>query len=273
MSVVVAIRDEDKIWLAADSQVTSGWTKRLLLSQHSFKIWKNDMGINMGGVGSLRDLNILSTSDEKFIPEGDIFRNSINFKSMVRDTVPRIFKELDKFGRLVKEDGIVYSQSSFLIAHGQDCFIIQQDGAVLELGDMFAIGSGGDVAESAYIILRDTELTPKEKAIRTVMSSCERDLFVDYPIVITNTMTNEFEIFDGESFYKIDEKGEMVEFIPDEYKEPCTEECCQNEKTDPTERMSEEATPVQIEEVEKSVEQEKKEKRARQRRNTKRRDS
>ena len=73
MSVVVAVRDEDKIWLATDSQVTAGWTKSLLLSQHSFKIFKGRNKVNIGGVGSLRDLNIISTSDVDFISENDIF--------------------------------------------------------------------------------------------------------------------------------------------------------------------------------------------------------
>lgn len=273
MSVVVAIRDEDKIWLAADSQITSGWTKGLLLSQNSFKIWKNQMGINMGGVGSLRDLNILSTSDEQFINESDILKNNINFKSIVRETVPKIFKELDKFGRLAREDGITYSQSAFMIAHGQECYIIEQDGAVRELYDMFAIGSGGDIAESSYTILRDTDLPPKEKAIKTVMSSCERDLFVDYPIVITNTKTNEFEIFDGMSFYKIDELGEMVEFVPDEYKTDPTEDTCCEENYYPDDTcVSEPELDPQCE-VEEYAEEKKKEERARTRRHSKRRNS
>lgn len=45
MSVVVAVRDNEKIWLATDSQVTSGWTPSLILSQHSFKIFKTKNNI------------------------------------------------------------------------------------------------------------------------------------------------------------------------------------------------------------------------------------
>lgn len=215
MSVVVAVRDTDKIWLATDSQVTSGWTKKLLLSQHSFKMFKFPSGITMGGVGSLRDLNILSTSDVDFVNEATLLKDNINFKEIVRDTVPKIFQELKRFHRITREDGILYMESMFMLAYKQDCYVIDCDGAVLELNDMFAIGSGGNVAESAYTILRDTELTPKEKAVRAVISSCERDLFVDYPIIITNTLSKDFEVFDGSDFYKISETGEMV-LIPDE---------------------------------------------------------
>lgn len=227
ISVVVCVRDEDKIWLATDSQVTSGWTKSLLLSQHSFKIFKMKNGVNVGGVGSLRDLNIISTSDIEFIPENTILKSEINFKGIVRETVPKFFNELEKFNRLYKQFGMVYMESSFIVAHNQECFVIHDDGAVTELLDMFAIGSGANVAESAYTILRDTELSPKDKAVRAVISSCERDIFVDYPIVITNTLTQDFEIFDGNDFYIVDPlTGELV-LVEEEEEEikPTEEEC------------------------------------------------
>lgn len=203
MSVVVAVRDNEKIWLATDSQVTSGWTPSLILSQHSFKIFKTKNNINIGGSGSLRDLNIISTSDVDFISENCILKNNITFNHIVRDTVSKFFNELSKFQRLKIKDGITEMQSYFIIAYKTSCFLIGFDGAVMELDDMFAIGSGADVAESAYIILRDTDLSAKDKAVRAVMSACERDLFVNYPIIVTNTLIDKFELFDGVSYYPV----------------------------------------------------------------------
>ena len=217
MSVVVAIRDEDRIWLATDSQMTIGHTKLTINVEHSFKIFKFPSGINMGGVGSLRDLNIISTSDEDFISEVSLMKNEITFKNIVRETVPKVFGELDKFNRIGRYSGISEMESAFFIAYKDNCFLINSDGAVIELVDMLAVGSGGNVAESVYTVLRDTKLTPKEKAIRSVMSSCERDLYVNYPIVITNTLTEEYEIFDGKNFYTLKD-GELI-LIPDEEEE------------------------------------------------------
>lgn len=222
MSVVVAVRDEDKIWLATDSQVTAGWTKSLLLSQHSFKIFKGKNKVNIGGVGSLRDLNIISTSDVDFISENDILKNNVNFKNMVRETVPKFFEELKKFNRVYSDHGMLFMESSFIIAHGDSCYAISSDGCVQELYDMFAIGSGAEMAESAYTILRDVELSPKDKAIRAVMSSCERDIFVDYPIVITNTLMDNFEVFDGQNLYEI--RDGVIEEAPIEENDEDTEE-------------------------------------------------
>lgn len=198
-------------------------------NQHSFKIFKNRLGVNIGGVGSLRDLNIISTSDEEWISENDILKNNINFKSIVRDTVPKFFKELDSFNRLYKDKGMEEMNSAFVLAHNMDCFLIHPDGCVEELVDMFAIGSGSDIAESAYAVLRDTELSAKEKAIRSVVVSCERDLYVGYPIVVTNTKMESFEIFDGMNFYSVNEDGELVSIEEDgEITEEERAEACKN---------------------------------------------
>ena len=161
-------------------------------------------------MGSLRDLNIISTSEEEWISENDILKEDINFKSIVRETVPKLFKELDVYNRLYKDKGLVEMNSSFVIAHGLDCFFIDYDGCVTELTDMLATGSGSGIAESAYAVLRDTDLSAKEKAIRAVAVSCERDLYVGYPIVITSTKMDSFEVFDGEQFFLVSEDGELV---------------------------------------------------------------
>ena len=50
-------------------------------------------------------------------------------------------------------------------------------------------------------------------------------MFVDYPIVVTNTLTDEFEIFDGNVFYRI-EDGELIEIEEEEVDEEDECDCC-----------------------------------------------
>jgi len=40
MSVVVAIKDKNKVWMGADLQCTSGEQKIILKNPNNFKIWK-----------------------------------------------------------------------------------------------------------------------------------------------------------------------------------------------------------------------------------------
>jgi len=239
LSVVVAVRDTDRIWIAADSQVTRGWTKGLITSVHSFKIFPTKGNLTMGVVGTLRDANLLATSDTVFISEAAILKNEITFKEIVRGTVPAIFKELREHRRTYIKDNVEYLDSMVIIAYKDKCFMISQDGCVEELDDMFAMGSGGDVAESAYTVLRDVELTGKEKAIKSIMSSCERDLFVGFPIIITDTLTNQYELFSGEAFYSVDLKtGELTLLASDE-EDTCEKETCDCDTHKETEAIKE----------------------------------
>ena len=61
MSVVVAIKEGNKIYIGADSQVTKGGTRTTLKNPNNYKIWKVD-GVDhtlMAHVGNVRDANVV----------------------------------------------------------------------------------------------------------------------------------------------------------------------------------------------------------------------
>ena len=61
MSVVVAIKQDDKIYIGADSQTTRGGTRTTLKNPNNYKIWKV-RGVDnclIGHVGNLRDANVV----------------------------------------------------------------------------------------------------------------------------------------------------------------------------------------------------------------------
>ena len=212
MSTVLAYKDGDKVWLAADSQATKGDQKILITDPNNFKIWRPKMHQNliMGGIGTLRDLNIVSTVDVWFdekISTGSMVEDyELNFSEMVRTIVPSLQSEITSLGG--------HNKSSFFMAYKDKCFSIDPDGCVIELysdNDYAAIGSGEVVTEAAFSVLHDLELiSTKEKIVRAVGQSCEQDLCVNYPILIMNTKDLELEIFDGEFLHTAD--GQAIPF-------------------------------------------------------------
>ena len=195
--------------------------------------------------GALRDLNILSVTDlKKIVSDSIILDDSFCFETVVSSVVPALMRLFGNNGRLVLDKMGIAFQSEFLIAYKDQCFIIDQDGSVVELTDMFAIGSGSDVAESAHTILRSVGLTPQQQAINAVISACERDLFVGFPILLTHTMTDEYQMFDGENLYTLTEEGPVLlsdaensliqdTTIKKKSSEPTEEDCC-DERTELT---------------------------------------
>ncbi len=215
MSVVLAIKENGKVWLAADSQATRGDEKMLLTDPNNFKVWRPKMHehLIMGGVGTLRDLNIVSTVDVWFdeytVVGSQLTAFELEFAEVVRTIVPALQNEMTSNGG--------HCKSSFFLAYKDKCFSIDADGCVVELyheGDWAAIGSGDTVAEAAYAVLHDIEsISTKEKIIRAVGQSCEQDLGVNYPILIMNTQDTSLEIYDGQYLHVDDETAIAFEDI------------------------------------------------------------
>ena len=61
MSVVVAIKSGDKVYIGADSQVTKGGTRTTLHNPNNYKVWKVDGADHalMAHVGAVRDANVV----------------------------------------------------------------------------------------------------------------------------------------------------------------------------------------------------------------------
>lgn len=197
MSVVVAIKDQDRVWVGCDSQVTTGYTKSIISPKSQMKIWKpiDDNEIIMGLVGDVRDNNILSTSN-KWIDELTKLKDEFNFKYVVRNIVPQIFRELNNYGRMKSKDGIQSIESTLIFTYKNQCYVIYNDGAVIEILDMMAIGSGSRLSAGTLNTIKNSNLSPKKILIEAIKSSCESDLYVNYPIIIMNTKDDEIDIIE-----------------------------------------------------------------------------
>lgn len=204
MSVVLAIKSGDAIYLGTDSQVSYGGTKKLITNPTSFKIWRpvGHKHLIVGGVGALRDLNILSTVDVWFdeveVTGSETKEFELDFSYVVRTLAPAIRAELERY----TPQGSEPSNSSFVFAYKDKCYEIAPCGSVNELayeGDFVAIGSGGTITTAVYSAIQDLEDMPlKEKMIRSLAQACEDDLYVSYPILLMDTASSHTEVFDGE---------------------------------------------------------------------------
>jgi len=94
MSVVVAIKDNDKIWVGCDSQVTRGYSVKSTLSSSQRKIWRasDEDELVMGLVGSLRDLNILADGSGYELCLGTWNGLKDNKEMSIRDKLVQVIK-------------------------------------------------------------------------------------------------------------------------------------------------------------------------------------
>lgn len=203
MSVVVAIKEGNKIFLGADSQVTKGGTRTTLHNPNNYKIWKVDGSDNalMGQVGNVRDGNIVRLMTN-VIDDYDEYNDRVNYRFVVKYLVPEIIKNLQDAHYIKQNDNAIDSlDSCFLFAFKDKLFLINYDLAVIEVDDYTAIGSGSDQAIGSLLSTEGQD--PKTRIIKAIKASAATDIYVDYPIIITDTDSTEFEIIteDSESKY------------------------------------------------------------------------
>ena len=194
MSVVVAIKENGKIYLGADSQVTRGGTRVSLSNPNNYKIWKV-RGVDnclMAHVGNLRDACAIRIMNN-LVREIDAIHNEINFEYVVGRIAPMIIDELKEYNYISKDGRFDFMDSRFLFAYKDLLYVIGSDSSVIEVDDCIAIGSGECQAIGSLITTVDEE-DSQSRIIKAIKSSAASDIYVDYPIVLANTKSTEFDV-------------------------------------------------------------------------------
>jgi ATP-dependent protease HslVU (ClpYQ) peptidase subunit len=194
MSVVVAIKENGRVTIGADSQVTKGGTRRTLSNPNNYKVWQVLGAENcmMAHVGLVREANVIRVA-RGLIPELAQLKDEIDFSFVVQHLVPALFEELAKY-RVIKSGGEPPRlESSFIFAYKDKLFYISGNGTVIEVDDYCAIGSGECEAIGSLL---STEGEPCEERIKkAIKASAANDIYVDYPIVMTDTESTEFKVY------------------------------------------------------------------------------
>ena len=214
MSVVIAIKENGVTYMAADTQVSFGDSKRHLKSDSLQKVWAvaDIPHCIMGGVGLARDLNLIRYCTSELIPEASVLKNEINVGTIMLNTVPVIFESIRNYTQLVTGcDKDIPISSEFVLAYKDKVFDIAPDGTVEEIEDYIAIGSGADAALGS---LKHTIDEPVyDRLIKALDAAAESNLYVSEPYVYIDTKDGELMdlIFD-EDIETEDKNDESSEF-------------------------------------------------------------
>lgn len=192
MSLVVAIKDKDRIVLGADKQASTGGTK----DHTNTKIWKLEElpGAIIGSVGSARASQIIQYSqviDKNLIPD------DLDTTFVVRVLAPTLANGLRANGIVVEAgDGgkCDMMPNAFIFAYKNRAWTIWHDLSVSEIEDYFAIGSGSEVARG--VLYATPERNPFDRIVTSIEAAAESTLYVDDGIDLLATGTYETDLVD-----------------------------------------------------------------------------
>ena len=123
---------------------------------------------------------------------------------VVKDVFPHILYVLEKRSYIKTSPVFDGLDSSFLFAYQDRLFLLSSDGSVIEIDDYIAIGSGKSQAIGSLLCTEG--LDPVNRIIKAIKASAANDIYVDYPIVISDTLSCEFKVL-----YEKDLKGDSYE--------------------------------------------------------------
>lgn len=192
MSLVIAIKDRDRVILGANKQVSWGGSK----SHDGVKIWEASEFPHtiIGSVGMVRVTQIIQAN--QIIQLNDLISNegpSTTF--IIRSIIPRILNILETNG--IKCDATIHEDlscseipNSLIIAMGGEAWIISTDLCVSEIKNYAAIGSGELVAQGCLFATNNNK-NPFERIAIAVDATAETTLYVDDTLDFATTKSYE----------------------------------------------------------------------------------
>ena len=198
MSVVIAIKKNNHIYMAADTQTSCGDRKVTYLGENSRKIHQFENGILLGHTGSVHNWQLVCAHPEYFtIPEN----GELTKKHIVQNIIPKLFKcYRDNEMREEVEGEPSRMGDSYLLAYKDKLFQIYDVFDVQVLSHYAEIGSGGDLTLAGLVEL-DTEEVQDEQVIEKrlvdlLRISAARIMSVSGPYVLIDTEKQTFKITD-----------------------------------------------------------------------------
>ena len=193
MSLIVALKYNGVVYIGSDSLACYYDTKYYLTNMNNYRIFKvkgcDNMLMSLDG--RIVEQNVARCS--YLIPETVAIKGEIDFEFMVNEFVPNLFNLFDERHILKCNDNQYECESDMLVAYKDSLFKIFTDGAVLEMDDFAAIGTGVDEALGSLITTEGID-NPKERVLLALKAGLRDKKRVAYPLIISNTSDCEFEI-------------------------------------------------------------------------------
>lgn len=183
MSVIIALKENERVHLMADTQATIGDTLKIYMGEKIFPDPHHHYFI--GCVGEGKFLNTLRYHPFPLYLDSS-FAGMSPHEFMVKEFVPALRDVLEP---LKKEGDEESGMFNLLVTWASHLFTVQHDGTVLEYQYYAAIGSPQPEAMVALNLFErlSTNYDPERK-LRLIMASLEKHCnYIGYPYVYHNT--------------------------------------------------------------------------------------
>ena len=185
MSVIVAVKENDVVYMGADSQTSIGGNKIHVLNESGFKIVIQENGVLVGMCGDVGGHNAVTTQ-KNFVSLDE--NGSLTKKHIVNEIIPKLLNPNLKIYNEKKQDLSI----SLIIAFRDKLYKIMSNLTVIRCNTYTSSGSGKNYTR--YDMYAHSDLPVKERIVKALRSSANRDSSVGAPFVLIDSKNLEYEI-------------------------------------------------------------------------------
>ena len=195
MSVVMAVKQGDRIWFGADTQTTRGGDRYNQLSPNDYKVMKFDNGVLLSATGETVTSQILLAHPEWFTVDE---KKGLTKEHIVTKIIPKIYETLEAEDLLENEDKGTppIMKCTLLMAYKDKLFEICRDLQVIRYEDYQASGSGANAINYGLSKIDKTK-DMNEQLLRLLRISARLDSNVSAPFILIDTKDLKFTVKEG----------------------------------------------------------------------------
>lgn len=195
MSILLAVKKNNTVYMATDTREIVASNKRNNLCEASFKIQKQDNGMLVGITGDRFTRQTLFANSEIFTLNK---RGKLTKKHIVTEIVPKIIDLLDAHGMVIqKEDEFMHMNAKIILAHQGSMFEICEGFLVIKYEDLQALGEASSGAEVVLFNSKPDD-DVEERLIRALDVASKYCLTVGAPYLLINTKDLEYTVVKGD---------------------------------------------------------------------------
>lgn len=148
MSLVIAVKVNNHIYFGADTQTTSGNSRIFNVVPENYKVMLVNEDVIVGLSGSVNAIQQITFHKEWF---DSLKEQKLSKQFIVESFLPKLFFNLKEYDQITtSDDGTMNLSLSILIGKQDKLYRVYQSGAVVEIPQFAAIGSGENYALTYY---------------------------------------------------------------------------------------------------------------------------
>ena len=195
MSILIAYKNGDTIYMGTDTRIIVKDIKRNELSECNYKIQKLDNGMLVGITGEKIERQTLFAYPELFTLDNN---GKLTRRHIVKEIIPNLLTVLKGEDLLVEKDGeLPYMKATILLAYKDTLYEIGSAFAVIKYEEHQVLGRASDYAQATMANTSESDDINK-RILKALQIAAKNSQYVGSPYLLIDTKELKFNLVKGD---------------------------------------------------------------------------